>query len=118
MKVGIAKDGNQVSQHFGQCEGYAIFEIEDGKIVGRNDIVSPGHSPGVLPALLADNGATVVLAGGMGPKAVDMFNARGITVYLGIGGSIEGAVDEFLKGSLVDRGNTCNHDDHDCEHDN
>ncbi|HDS62951.1 MAG TPA: dinitrogenase iron-molybdenum cofactor biosynthesis protein [Methanofollis liminatans] len=116
MKIGVAKDGNQVSQHFGQCEGYAIFEIADGKIVGRKDIVSPGHTPGALPALLAEHGASVVIAGGMGPKAVDLFCARDIQVYLGVSGSIEGAVEAYLEGALVSGGNVCSHDDHDCNH--
>jgi len=116
MKVGVAKDGNQVSQHFGQCEGYAIFEIEDGKVIGRTDIASPGHMPGVLPALLADHGAGVVIAGGMGPKAVDLFCARDIQVYLGVSGSIDGAVEDYLKGALVSGGNVCSHDGHECDH--
>ncbi|TAJ44110.1 NifB/NifX family molybdenum-iron cluster-binding protein [Methanofollis fontis] len=116
MKVGVARDGTEVSQHFGQCEGYAIFEVENGTVVGRTDIASPGHSPGVLPALLAENGATVVIAGGMGPKAVDLFCARGIEVYLGVSGSVEEAIALFLKGELVTSANVCSHDGHDCGH--
>jgi predicted Fe-Mo cluster-binding NifX family protein len=52
----------------------------------------------------------------MGPKAVDLFCAHDIQVYLGVGGSIESAVEAYLNGSLVSGGNVCSHDGHECDH--
>jgi predicted Fe-Mo cluster-binding NifX family protein len=81
----------------------------------RKDIKRRANA-GALPALLAENGACVVIAGGMGPKAVDLFCARDIQVYLGVSGSVEGAVEAYLRGALASGGNVCSHDGHDCDH--
>jgi predicted Fe-Mo cluster-binding NifX family protein len=109
MKIGVASDGDMVSAHFGQCEGYVLYTVEDGKIVSRETVKSPGHAPGVLPRLLADLAADVVIAGGMGPKAIDLFCGHGITVFLGVEGSVEDAVRRYLRGELEEGTNVCHH---------
>jgi predicted Fe-Mo cluster-binding NifX family protein len=112
MKVGIAREGNVVSPHFGHCEGYAIFSLEDGEISQRVDIPNPGHQPGVLPALLAREGVNLVIAGGMGPKAIDLFHAQGIEVCIGIDGEIETVIQAYLQGVLRSGESSCHHTDH------
>jgi predicted Fe-Mo cluster-binding NifX family protein len=72
-------------------------------------VKSPGHAPGVLPRLLADLAADVVIAGGMGPKAIDLFCGHGITVLLGVEGSVEDAVRRYLRGELEEGTNVCHH---------
>jgi len=109
MKLAIAADGNNVSEHFGQCEGYMLFTIEDGKVTDRHAIESPGHAPGVLPALLSDLGAEVVIAGGMGPKAVDLFCQHGIVVYVGVSGDLDDVAEQFIRGELQAGSNVCHH---------
>jgi predicted Fe-Mo cluster-binding NifX family protein len=109
MKIGIARDGDMVSAHFGQCEGYIVVTVENGTIVGREEVANPGHAPGVLPRLMADVGADVVIAGGMGPKAVDQFCLHGIEVILGVEGTVESAVERYLSGTLEEGDNVCHH---------
>lgn len=109
MKIAVAKEGDHIAQHFGQCEGYVIFIVEDGKIQSRQEIKSPGHAPGVLPQLLADYDADVVIAGGMGPKAIENFCIHGIDVILGVGGSIDEVMERYLKGDLEEGANVCHH---------
>ncbi len=109
MIVAIAKDGTVVSQHFGQCEGYSLFVIEEGRIVSREEIANPGHAPGVLPQLMADKNADIVIAGGMGPKAIDNFCLHGIDVILGVSGSIDDAIERFINGELQEGTNVCHH---------
>jgi predicted Fe-Mo cluster-binding NifX family protein len=112
VKVGIAKEGNIVSPHFGHCEGYAIFSVENGAIAQRMDIPNPGHQPGVLPALLAQEGVNLVIAGGMGPKAIDLFHANGIEVCIGVDGEIDAVIQAYLQGVLRSGDSTCHHTDH------
>lgn len=112
MKVGIAKEGNLVSPHFGHCEGYAIYSIEDGTITRRFDLKNPGHQPGVLPALLAGEGVTLVIAGGMGPQAIELFQAQGIEVCIGITGEIDAVIQSYLQGDLSSGQSSCHHMDH------
>ncbi len=109
MILGIAKDGEQVSQHFGHCEGYRLYRIEDGKILEQKDVPNPGHEPGVLPRLLADHGVDVVIAGGMGPKAADLFCQQGMEVFIGVSGSLDDVAHQFIVGELKGGRNICHH---------
>lgn len=109
MKIGVARDGDQVSAHFGQCEGYMLFTVEEGTIISREEVENPGHAPGVLPQLMADIGADLVIAGGMGPKAIDLFCEHGIDVILGAQGSLDDVVERYLRGELEEGSNVCHH---------
>jgi predicted Fe-Mo cluster-binding NifX family protein len=116
MKVAIAKDGDFVSAHFGHCKEYALFVVDNSKITSREYLVSPGHEPGKLPALLAEHNVTHVLAGGMGPKAVDLFCANNIEVFLGVRGQIETVIGDFIAGNIEQGESSCTHGEegHEC----
>ncbi len=69
---------------------------------------APPHERGAFPTWLHENGATVILAGGMGPRAVQMFEQFGIQVVAGVGGEDpQAVVKAFLSGDLVSTGETC-----------
>ena len=115
MKVAIAKEGDMVSEHFGHCTEYAVFVIENAKITSREIIESPGHEPGKLPPFLAGHKVTHVLAGGMGPRAVDLFCENNIDVFLGVRGTIETVIKDFMAGKIAQGESSCTHGpDHEC----
>ncbi|MDD1691529.1 MAG: NifB/NifX family molybdenum-iron cluster-binding protein [Methanoregula sp.] len=115
MKVAIAKEGNEVSDHFGHCTEYAVFDIANKKITGRTILQSPGHEPGKLPVFLAGHKVTHVLAGGMGPRAVDLFCQNNIEVFLGVRGEIDTVVRDFMAGKIAQGESSCSHGpDHEC----
>ena len=116
MKIAVAAMGNTVAGHFGHCENFIFFDAEEGKIVAENSVPNPGHRPGFLPNFLADNGAQVILAGGMGGGAVDIFNERGVEVVVGVTGDARTAVEAWLRGELVSTGEVCHHHDHEHAH--
>jgi predicted Fe-Mo cluster-binding NifX family protein len=116
MKLAIAQDGEVVSAHFGHCESYAIFDLENGGLTRQADLLSPGHEPGRLPAFLAEHGVNAVIAGGMGPRAVDLFQMNGIKVCLGITGQIDAVAAEYAAGNLASGESTCTHGEE--EHEN
>jgi predicted Fe-Mo cluster-binding NifX family protein len=68
---------------------------------------------------LRRKGATVVLAGGMGPRAIDMLGRHGIEVVLGVrGDDPDTVVRSYLEGTLEATGEVCHdHGYHDCGHD-
>ena len=101
MKVAVAMEGDNVSAHFGHCVSYAIFNVNGKDIAREEDLMSPGHEPGRLPEFLSEHNVDFVIAGGMGPRAVDLFCSYGIEVILGVSGSIDSAVSEFANGNLV-----------------
>ncbi|RXE55549.1 hypothetical protein ABH15_11140 [Methanoculleus taiwanensis] len=115
MKIAIAKDGNQVSEHFGHCEGYAMYRVENSIIFKEDDLASPGHEPGRLPVFLSENGVNLVIAGGMGPRAVELFAANGIEVLLGVGGPIDFVAQEYIAGRLTAGDSSCHHGHESCD---
>jgi Mrp family chromosome partitioning ATPase/predicted Fe-Mo cluster-binding NifX family protein len=118
MKIAVASEGKMVTEHFGHCEGFSIFETENGKIVKSESIPNPGHRPGFLPNFLNDRGVNVIISGGMGGGAIDIFNEKGIEVIVGASGAAEAAVNSYLQGNLKSTGSVCHdHQHHDeCGH--
>lgn len=112
MKIAVASDRNQVSQHFGHCEGFLMFDVQNHTVTGRKFVPNPGHRPGFLPVFLYDNGANVIISGGMGGGAVDIFNEKGIQVVTGASGDAETAVKNFVEGSLKSSGSICHEHEH------
>lgn len=107
MKIAVASSNNSVAQHFGHCEGFYVFEEENGKVIDTKFYENPGHKPGFLPKFLAELGATTIIAGGMGGAAVDLFNGNNIEVVVGARGDVEGIVKEYLDGNLKSTGSIC-----------
>ena len=112
MKIVVAAMGNQVAGHFGHCETFLFFDTADGNITGEQAVPNPGHRPGFLPNFLADNGAQVIIAGGMGGGAVDIFNERGVEVIVGAQGDARAAVEAYLRGELISTGSVCHEHQH------
>lgn len=112
MKIAVASDSREVSGHFGHCEGFAVFEAENNDIVGRTFLPNPGHKPGFLPVFLHEKGVNVIISGGMGGGAVDIFNEKNIEVITGASGDAETAVKNYLKGNLHSTGSVCHQHQH------
>ncbi len=113
-KIAVASEEQIVTDHFGHCINFNIYDVEDNKIVKSESIPNPGHKPGFLPNFLNDMGVKVIIAGGMGSGAVEIFNEKGIEVILGASGDAKTAAQAYLAGDLKTTGSVCNHD-HDHE---
>lgn len=111
-RIAVACEGNQVAQHFGHCEQFLFFDTEGTEVVKSEAVPNPGHKPGFLPNFLADQGAVVVLAGGMGGGAIDIFNQRGVEVVTGAAGDAAAAVAAYLTGTLKTNGAVCHEHQH------
>lgn len=109
MKICIPIEGMMVSQHFGHTPEFLIVTIDDGKILSKKVEKSPGHEPGLLPKLMASWGVTTVITGGLGKRALDMFDERKIEVISGVTGTADEALNAFLEGKLVAGENMCDH---------
>lgn len=114
MKIAVACEGNMVTEHFGHCENFTIYTIENRNITKRESIPNPGHKPGFLPNYLNGLGTNIIVSGGMGAGAIDIFNEKGIEVIVGAEGLAENAVNLYLKGELKSTGSVCHdHQHHD-----
>jgi len=118
MKIAVASMKEMVTEHFGYCESFNIFEAENKQIIKSETIPNPGHKPGFLPNYLNDMGVNVIISGGMGGAAVAIFNEKGIEVITGAKGSAEAAANSYLQGELKSTGSVCHeHQHHDeCGH--
>ncbi len=112
MKVAIPVAQGKFSLHFGHCDQFAIFDVDEsaGKVLGRDDVVPPAHAPGVLPQWLHENGVNVIIAGGMGQRAQQLFTQNSIKVVTGASGnSPEELVSAYLENKLEIGDNICDH---------
>lgn len=109
MKVAISTDTGYVSAHFGRCASYTIFDIKEGQVVKREEIPNPGHQPGFLPEFLSERGVNVIITGGMGPRAQDLFARKNITTLIGAQGPVETVIGQFLKQELEVGEDLCGH---------
>ncbi len=100
MKIAVASEGRNVSEHFGHCAQFVVFDVEGREIVGDHEVANPGHAPGVLPAFLKNLGARVIISGGMGGSAIGLFGDLGIQVITGARGDVTEVVRQFLAGVL------------------
>ncbi len=114
MIVAVASEGTQVTEHFGHCEGFRLYHVENIRVVRSESIANPGHRPGFLPNFLHDKGVNVIISGGMGGGAIDIFNEKNIEVIVGASGSADEAVESYLSGTLKSTGSVCHdHQHHD-----
>lgn len=96
--------------HFGHCKYFELFSENEGMITSEEKIVPPPHEPGLLPKWLADKGATDIIAGGMGQKAIQLFNQRGVNVFVGAPQlSAKELVEGFITEDISFQGNFCDH---------
>lgn len=109
MKVAVASVGTDVATHFGHCENFAIFEIENNQIINERALPNPGHEPGVLPRLLAQEGVSVVITGGMGSRAQDLFLQQNIQPVFGVRGSVAEVIQAYINKNLNSGNNLCDH---------
>lgn len=114
MKIAVASDQNNVAGHFGHCETFNIIDVENGAISRVEAVPNPGHKPGFLPNFLNDMGVNVIISGGMGGGAIDIFNEKGIEVIVGATGDAKEAAKAYIAGNLKSTGSVCNkHEHHD-----
>ncbi len=112
MKIAVPAEAGRVSMHFGHCEQFEVFEVDetDNTIIGRTAHTPPGHEPGVLPQWLHELGASVIITGGMGPRAQQLFAQNGISVVLGAPAEApEQVAAAYLNGTLQPGENVCDH---------
>lgn len=110
MKIAIPLTGGKLSPHFGHCEEFGIYEIEEGKVVKSEKKTPPAHEPGVFPNWLHEMGVNVVIGGGMGNKAQSLFHQNCIDVYYGVTiADPDTVIETYLAGDLESGVNLCDH---------
>ncbi len=108
--VAIPTSKDQLCDHFGHCEKFAILEIENNSIREEIYVIPPPHEPGLLPEWLASKGITHVIAGGMGCHELALFNERKVQVITGVQDKPPRVLaEELIHNKLVAGVNPCDH---------
>lgn len=109
MKVAVPTRDNRVDDHFGHCDHYTIFTIENKQVVNTEELPSPqgcGCKSGIA-AVLQEMGVEVMLAGSMGDGAKTKLEAHGIKVIRGCTGPVQVVLGGYLAGAIFDSGLGC-----------
>lgn len=117
MKIAVpVTSSNQIDGHFGHCDSYAVFTVsENNQIFDVESMKSPQGCgcKSNIASVLAENGVTVMLAGGIGGGAISVLNSQGIEVVRGCEGDAMETVNRYIAGTVKDSGSSCNqHEDH------
>ncbi|HHX29686.1 MAG TPA: P-loop NTPase [Clostridiaceae bacterium] len=115
VRIAVASEGDKITGHFGHCRNFNLFDTEGGKIVKFESVDNPGHKPGFLPKFLHEQGVNIIISGGIGGAAVDLFCENGIDVISGAQGDARAAVEAYLAGTLVSSGSVCRDHQHEGE---
>lgn len=116
MIIAIPLEDEKLATHFGHCASFALMQTDEANaITERRDIEAPPHVPGLLPQWLSERGVNLVICGGMGGRALDLFAQKGIKVIAGAPvDAPERLVAAYFQG-METSANACNH--HGCDHD-
>lgn len=112
-RVGIPVENGHVCPHFGHAPHFLVVDLLEGRETGRQLLENPGHTPGSIPAWLAELGVHAVVAGGIGARAAALFADSGIRLLSGISGPADEVVQAFAAGRLESAETLCtSHHDH------
>jgi predicted Fe-Mo cluster-binding NifX family protein len=112
IRLAVPVADGQLCLHFGHCASFALVDADraTGEIHSREDVPAPDHQPGLLPRWLAERGVQVVIAGGMGQRAQQLFAEQGIQVVTGaVPTAPEDLAAAYLAGALRTGENVCDH---------
>jgi predicted Fe-Mo cluster-binding NifX family protein len=128
MKIAVPTRNNRVDEHFGHCDHYTIFTVENNNVMSFEVLESPQGCgcKSNIASVLKDSCVELMLAGNIGSGAINVLNNSGISVVRGCDGDVISLVQEYLNGELIDSGISCqqheqhSHDSgaHQCEHHN
>ena len=112
-RIAIPIENGLLCPHFGHCQAFAIISIEDQKIQEIKEVTPPEHQPGLYPRWIAGYDVSDVIAGGMGQKAIQLFNEQNINVFVGAPVKpVKDLVQDFLTNKLSLQANYCDHGAH------
>lgn len=112
MRIAIPVATGKLAAHFGHCEEFALIDVDPDQktILDQNVITAPPHEPGLLPGWLAKHGAEVIIAGGMGARAKQLFDQQDIHVVIGAPSlAPESVAQAYLEENLQTGPNLCDH---------
>ena len=110
MKIAVTHENGNIFQHFGHCEEFKLYTVENNVVTDVQIIypVEGGH--GALSGFLKRHDVVALICGGIGAGARTALAEEGIKLFPGAEGDCDEAVIALLYGSLkYDPDVQCNH---------
>ena len=109
MRIAISVENKNelnsiVAHHFGRCPYFAFIDLDERNVNAIQIVENPyfnGHQPGQVPRFIKQQGADVMLSGGMGGRAIQYFQEFGIQTATGARGTVHSAVESYLNCELI-----------------
>jgi predicted Fe-Mo cluster-binding NifX family protein len=117
MKIALPSCQDLVDEHFGHCEAFTVFTVDENRQILAEERIVPPPGCGCksnIAQTLAEMGVKMMLAGNMGEGAVNVLNRCGIEVLRGCSGDVREVARQWLSGNLADSGQACSHHEHGC----
>lgn len=113
MRIAVTYENGEIFQHFGHTEQFKVYEVENGKVVRSAVQSTEGQGHGALAGVLRAIGADILICGGIGGGARMALQEAGVSLYAGVSGSADQAVEALLAGTLAQNTEaTCDHHGH------
>lgn len=110
-KIAIPVNGEVLHGHFGGAGMFRFYAVNNDKVVNVESITPPPHEPGVIPRWVAEMGASEIILGGIGQKAVSILEHKNIKVIKGAAEeNADSIIEKYLAGKLETSEENCNHD--------
>ena len=117
MKIAVTYEDGKIFPHFGHTQAFKLYDAEDGKVISSRVVPTDGCGHGALAAFLREQGAEILICGGIGGGARTALDEAGIRLYGGASGDADAAVEALLRGALAyDPDAACTHHGHDEGH--
>lgn len=117
MKIAVTYEDGKIFPHFGHTQAFKLYDAEDGKVISSRVVPTDGCGHGALAAFLREQGAEILICGGIGGGARMALDEAGIRLYGGASGDADAAVEALLRGALAyDPDAACTHHGHDEGH--
>lgn len=110
MKIAIPTAQGKLANHFGHCETFTLIDVDHDTISNTEEVKAPAHEPGLLPRWLGEKKVSLIIAGGMGQRAQQLFGDQNIEVVIGAPSEDASTlVKRYLAGNLATGINLCDH---------
>jgi predicted Fe-Mo cluster-binding NifX family protein len=110
MRIAISAKTNNgldslVAEHFGRCPFFAFVDVENEEVKAVEIVDNPyfhAHQPGQVPGFINEQGANMMLSGGMGGRAIQFFKQFGVGAATGAFGTVRTALENYFEGKLTE----------------
>ncbi|MCF8372462.1 MAG: hypothetical protein K9H64_12610 [Bacteroidales bacterium] len=100
-RVAIPVTNGKLSEYFGQCSHYEIFEIDEEQIISNAIEIPSEKEISMLLPWISSRGITDVICYKVDKRIINLFSAHKVNLYVGIRMDVsQEIIENYLNGTL------------------